>query len=125
MKPAEMFALARRTGPWCWMLVALWFSVRPGQTGAADPNSSTNPVPPKAEPAPAQSAPAEKPPARKALTGAELYAVHCNRCHPERFAPERTPEQWKTIVTHMRVRANLPAAQAREIMKFLQENSGR
>jgi len=61
----------------------------------------------------------------KKLTGAELYAIHCNRCHPERYAPERTAAHWKTILTHMRVRANLPAAQAREILKFLEEDSGK
>jgi len=61
----------------------------------------------------------------KKLTGAELYAVHCNRCHPERYAPERTAAQWKTILTHMRVRANLPAEQAKAIMQFLQEDSGK
>ena len=67
------------------------------------------------------------PPAKavvKKLTGAELYAINCNRCHPERYANERTPAQWETIMLHMRVRANLPAEQAREVMKFLQEDSG-
>ena len=63
-------------------------------------------------------------PAPKKLTGAELYAINCNRCHPERYATEFTSAQWKTIVTHMRVRANLPAAQAKEILKYLQEDSG-
>ena len=62
---------------------------------------------------------------RKELTGAELYAIHCNRCHPERYAPERTDVQWKTILTHMRVRVNLPAKQAQAILKFLQEDSGK
>lgn len=62
--------------------------------------------------------------ARQPLTGAELYAVNCNRCHPERYPTERTPTEWTTILTHMRVRANLPATQAREILKYLQENSG-
>ena len=62
---------------------------------------------------------------KKELTGAELYAIHCNRCHPERYAPERTDVQWKTILTHMRVRANLPAKQAQAILKFLQEDSGK
>jgi hypothetical protein len=60
----------------------------------------------------------------KKLTGAELYAINCNRCHAERYATEFTSAQWKTIMIHMRVRANLPAAQAREILKFLQEDSG-
>jgi hypothetical protein len=32
--------------------------------------------------------------------------------------------QWNTIMMHMRVRANLPAAQAREILKYLEENAG-
>jgi hypothetical protein len=62
---------------------------------------------------------------RKKLSGAELYAIHCNRCHPERYATERTEAQWKTILLHMRTRANLPAEQAREIQKFLQEDSGK
>jgi cytochrome c5 len=64
-------------------------------------------------------------PAPKKLTGAELYSMHCNRCHPERYPTERTAAQWKTIMLHMRVRANLPAEQARTILKYLQENSGR
>ncbi len=59
------------------------------------------------------------------LSGAELYSMHCNRCHAERYPTERTAAQWKTILLHMRVRANLPAVQARTILKFLQENSGR
>jgi hypothetical protein len=67
---------------------------------------------------------AKKKKAHKKLTGAELYAINCNRCHPERYATEFTSAQWKTILTHMRVRANLPAVQAREILKYLQEDSG-
>ncbi len=62
---------------------------------------------------------------KKTLSGAELYAMHCNRCHPERYATERTAAQWKTIMLHMRVRANLPAEHARTILKYLQDNSGR
>jgi mono/diheme cytochrome c family protein len=69
-----------------------------------------------------------QPPAKKTqpkkLTGAELYAINCNRCHPERYATEFTSAQWKTIMLHMRVRANLPAAQAKLILKYLQEDSG-
>ena len=66
----------------------------------------------------------EKPAAKSGLSGAELYAIHCNRCHPERYATEWNSAHWKTIMVHMRVRANLPAAQAKEILKFLQEDSG-
>jgi hypothetical protein len=67
---------------------------------------------------------AKKPDTKKKLTGAELYAINCNRCHPERYPTEFTSAQWKTIMTHMRVRANLPAAQAKVILKYLQEDSG-
>ncbi len=63
--------------------------------------------------------------APRKLSGAELYSMHCNRCHPERYPTERTAAQWRTILLHMRVRANLPAEHARTILKYLQENSGR
>lgn len=66
---------------------------------------------------------AEKTVAKK-LTGAELYAVHCNRCHAERYPTEFTSGQWQTLMTHMRVRANLPAKQAKVILKYLKEESG-
>ena len=76
-----------------------------------------------APPAPTQKKARKKPP--KKLTGAELYALNCNRCHPERYAAERTAEQWQTILLHMRTRANLPAEQARAILRYLQEDSGK
>jgi mono/diheme cytochrome c family protein len=63
-------------------------------------------------------------PATKRLTGAELYAINCSRCHPERYPTEFNTAQWQTIMLHMRVRANLPAAQAKEILKFLKEDAG-
>ncbi|HEY5041476.1 MAG TPA: hypothetical protein VIK53_05680 [Verrucomicrobiae bacterium] len=59
------------------------------------------------------------------LTGAELYSINCNRCHAERYPTERTGAQWKTIMLHMQVRANIPVSQARLILQYLQENSGR
>jgi hypothetical protein len=59
------------------------------------------------------------------LTGAELYSINCNRCHQERYPTERTGAQWKTIMLHMQIRANIPVSQARLILKYLQENSGR
>ena len=62
---------------------------------------------------------------RHQLTGAELYSIHCNRCHQERYPTEWTGAQWKTIMLHMEVRANLPATQAKLILQYLQENSGR
>ena len=70
----------------------------------------------------ADSAKTEK---KTKYSGAELYSMHCNRCHPERYATERTAGQWKTIMMHMRIRANLPAEQAKAILKYLQEDSGK
>jgi mono/diheme cytochrome c family protein len=67
----------------------------------------------------------EKKPEKKArLGGQELFAIHCGRCHAERYPTEFTAVQWKTVVTEMRVRANLPAADAKAILKYLQEDSG-
>lgn len=62
-------------------------------------------------------------PAKKKLTGEQLYAINCNRCHAERYATERTDAQWKTIMLHMRTRAQIPAADAKAILKYLQENN--
>jgi cytochrome c5 len=59
------------------------------------------------------------------LSGAELWTMNCSRCHTIRSPGEFTAAQWQTILTHMRVRANLPAAQAREIQKFLQAGAGK
>jgi hypothetical protein len=69
---------------------------------------------------PAKTASAE----HQKLTGQELYAINCNRCHSERYPTEWTAAHWKTIMTHMRVRANLPADQAKEILKYLQQDAG-
>jgi len=60
----------------------------------------------------------------KKLSGSDLYAVHCNRCHAERYPTEFNAAQWKTLMLHMRVRANLPAAQAKLILKYMQEEAG-
>jgi mono/diheme cytochrome c family protein len=68
---------------------------------------------------------AEAAPTKKKLTGQELYAINCTRCHTERYATERTPAQWKTIMLHMRIRAQIPADQAKEIVKYLQEDAGK
>ena len=99
----------------------------------ADPKPEA-PPPKKAEVAPSKtnsvdvttkSSAKKKVETKKQATGAELYSMHCNRCHPERYPTERTAAQWKTIMLHMRIRANLPAEQSRLILKYLQDNSGR
>jgi cytochrome c5 len=61
---------------------------------------------------------------QEGLSGQELYAIHCNRCHSERYPTEWTAAHWRTIMTHMRVRANLPAEQAKEILKYLEQDAG-
>ncbi len=103
--------------------VLLWAS-----RGASEPAGTNSVAVAAATPAPrTKSDPATPKPKRSArkLSGAELYSIHCNRCHPERYPTERTAAQWKTIMLHMRVRANLPGEQARIILKYLQDNSGR
>ena len=80
---------------------------------------------PKADTSPATNDVPVKAAVKKQLSGAELYSIHCNRCHAERYPTERTAAQWKTIMLHMQVRANIPGNQARQILKYLQENSGR
>ena len=59
------------------------------------------------------------------LSGAQLWAMNCNRCHMARNPGELTAAQWRTIFRHMRVRANLPADQAREIQKYLESGAGK
>ncbi len=62
---------------------------------------------------------------KRQITGAELYSINCNRCHQERYPTERTGAQWKSIMLHMQVRANIPVSQAKLILQYLQDNSGR
>lgn len=85
---------------------------------SAEPDSSPTNTPSQKNTA----APVAKKKAKK-LTGAELYSINCNRCHAERYPTEFNSAHWKTVLVHMRVRANLPAAQAKEILKYLQEES--
>lgn len=59
----------------------------------------------------------------KERTGEQLFAINCNRCHAERYATERTDAQWKTIMLHMRSRGQIPAADAKKILKYLQDNN--
>lgn len=100
--------------------VAIYAASIPG-AGAADTQANKAAQSDK----PAQSAkPTPKQTQKKKLSGSDLYAIHCNRCHPERYPTEFTAAQWKTIMIEMRVRANLPADQAKAILKYLQEDSG-
>src|SRR5215472_4079333 len=124
MKKLNLSPLAIRTG--AIFLTVLAFLLFPARPASADPPASP-PTPPSTN-AVAQKAvsPApDKATEPHQLTGAELYSMHCNRCHPERYPTERTGAQWNTIMLHMQVRANLPVSQAKLILKYLHENSGR
>jgi mono/diheme cytochrome c family protein len=104
-----------RTGLGLALVVAASYAASIAVVAAADTKAAKNTKPEKKT---------EKKTEKKKLTGAELYAIHCNRCHAERYPTEWTSAQWKTLMLHMRVRANLPAAQAKTIVKYLQEDSG-
>ncbi len=78
-------------------------------------------------PTPASKTKAETTTSVKAepLSGVELWTINCSRCHMARTPGEFTAAQWQTIMRHMRVRANLPASQARELQKFLEAGAGK
>jgi len=59
------------------------------------------------------------------LSGAELWTMNCSRCHMARNPGEFTAAQWRTIMRHMRVRANLPASQVKELQKYLEAGAGK
>lgn len=71
----------------------------------------------------APSAVAEKQDASAFARGANSWAQNCARCHNMRDANEFRDDQWKVIVTHMRVRAGLSRQEARDILQFLQANN--
>jgi len=77
-------------------------------------------------PAPASKTKAETTTSVKAEPlSVELWTINCSRCHMARTPGEFTAAQWQTILRHMRVRANLPASQARELQKFLEAGAGK
>lgn len=55
--------------------------------------------------------------------GAKLWANNCARCHNMRDPAEFRDDQWRVIVTHMRIRAGLSGGEAREILQFLQSSN--
>ncbi len=57
------------------------------------------------------------------LKGGEVWDNNCNRCHNYRVISERTDRQWKIIVNHMRVRANLSGQEAKAVLKYLQKRN--
>lgn len=52
--------------------------------------------------------------------GAKTWADNCSRCHNMRDPKELRDDQWRSVVSHMRVRGNLTGAEARDVLVFLQ-----
>lgn len=52
--------------------------------------------------------------------GAKLWADNCARCHNMHDPKEFRDDQWRVIVTHMRVRAGFTGQDTRDILTFLQ-----
>ncbi len=61
--------------------------------------------------------------AEQIARGSVAWSNHCERCHNLRSPSELNDAEWKVAVTHMRVRANIPGAQARDIVAFLQSSN--
>lgn len=57
------------------------------------------------------------------VAAAEVWANTCTRCHAVRSPATLSDAQWDTAVQHMRLRANLPAADARAIATFLKASN--
>lgn len=51
--------------------------------------------------------------------GAKLWAENCIRCHNIRNPASLSDRQWKIVLHHMRVRANLTVDEHQSILEFL------
>ena len=80
-------------------------------------------VPPQAARPSVTLAAAAQPPAKAEtpaptrLTADQAYKANCTRCHSE--LPKLSPRGMKTVLMHMRVRANMPRDEARGILAYL------
>lgn len=52
--------------------------------------------------------------------GAQAWADTCARCHNLRDPKELSDMQWRAVMLHMRIRADLTGPQTRDILGFLQ-----
>lgn len=55
--------------------------------------------------------------------GATLWGENCQRCHNLPPPTMYNDDQWKSIVTHMQVRANITKEEATKILDFLQASN--
>jgi Zn-finger protein len=53
-------------------------------------------------------------------SGATLWSENCQRCHNLPPATMYNDDQWKAILTHMQVRANITKEEATKVTEFLQ-----
>ena len=74
-------------------------------------------------PLPARAQEPAKPDPAAFARGARLWADNCGRCHNVRDPKELRDDQWKPVVTHMRIRAPLTGAEQRDILLFLQASN--
>lgn len=58
-----------------------------------------------------------------AARGAITWSQNCARCHEMRDPMEFRDDQWRPIVSHMRLRASLTGQQQRDILAFLQSSN--
>ncbi|MHB1947574.1 MAG: cytochrome c5 family protein [Gammaproteobacteria bacterium] len=56
-------------------------------------------------------------------SGAQLWVDNCSRCHNYRSPTEFTPNQWNTIMLHMRFQGGLTDQEAKEILDYLTQSS--
>ncbi len=72
-------------------------------------------------PVQAQDAPAvSQPDPMQFARGARTWADNCSRCHNMRDPKELRDDQWRVVVSHMRVRGGLTGQEARDVLAFLQ-----
>ncbi|CAM2891756.1 cytochrome c [Legionella anisa] len=57
------------------------------------------------------------------MNGPKLWANNCMRCHNSRAPTEYTPNQWNTIMLHMRIQGGLTKQESKEILAYLTEAS--
>lgn len=55
--------------------------------------------------------------------GAKTWANNCARCHNMRDPKELRDDQWRAVVSHMRVRGGLTGGEARDVEAFLQASN--
>ena len=65
----------------------------------------------------------QKPDPAAIARGAKSWGENCARCHNPRDPKDYRDDQWKIIMTHMRIRAGLTGDEAYDILVFLQSSN--